>query len=139
MKLSDEEIINILKGTDKEIIKNIDILAKLYLEHKGRKLNKGCSSCITEMLLTLKNIYQMVQFKFKRHAASYKNKKGDTTTISNSTMTDEKALKFLKTNPKRIDLFLEQLMIINCIKSNEHFTTSEGILIAPNTVNTYLF
>ena len=40
-----------------------------------------------------------------RFGASYKDKKGDTVTISNSTMTDEKALKFLKTRPKRIELF----------------------------------
>lgn len=104
---SNMTIIEILEGTDKVILANIDLLAKDYLEKKGKKLNKGCSSCITEMVLTLKNYYKMTQFRFKRHAASYKNKKGDTTTISNSTMTDEKALKFLKTNPKRIELFSE--------------------------------
>ena len=47
----------------------------------------------------------MTQFKFKRHAAQYKNKKGDRTTLSNSNMTDEKAIEFLNTNPERIRLF----------------------------------
>ena len=47
----------------------------------------------------------MTQFKFKRSAAMYKNKKGDKTTISNGNMTDEKAVEFLKTNPERISLF----------------------------------
>lgn len=98
-------IIEILEGTEKVILANIELLAKDYLEKKGKRLNKGCPSCVTEMVLTLKNIYKMTNFKFKRHAASYKDKKGDKTTISNSTMTDEKALKFLKTNPRRIELF----------------------------------
>ena len=88
-------VIEILGGTNQDIIANIDWLAKDYLEKKGKRLNKGCSSCIAEMVLILKNFYKMTEFKLKRHAASYKNKKGDTTTISNSTMTDEKALTFL--------------------------------------------
>ena len=49
----------------------------------------------------------MTNFKFKRPAAQYKNKKGDRVTISNSTMTDEKAIAFLKTKPSRIELFSE--------------------------------
>ncbi len=49
----------------------------------------------------------MVQFKFKRHAAMYKNKKGDKVTISNGNLTDEKAIEFLRTNPERISLFAE--------------------------------
>lgn len=98
-------ILSILEGTNKVIIANIDLLANDYFEKTGRKLNKGCSSCVIEMVLTLKHFYNMAQFEFKRTAASYKNEKGDKVTISNSTMTDEKALKFLKTNPKRIELF----------------------------------
>ncbi len=98
-------IIEILQGSKKEILANIDLLAEEYLKIKGKKLNKGCPACVIEMVLTLKNFYKMAQFKFKRHAASYKNKKGDKTTISNSTMTDEKAIAFLKTDPKRIELF----------------------------------
>lgn len=47
----------------------------------------------------------MTQFKFKRHAAQYKNAKGDRTTISNGNLTDEKAIEFLRTNPARISLF----------------------------------
>lgn len=100
-------IIEILDGNKNDVSENIDLLAQDYFEKTGKKLNKGCTSCIIEMLLTLKNQYKMTQFKFKRRAATYKNKKGDKTTISNSTMTDEKAVEFLKTNPKRIELFSE--------------------------------
>lgn len=103
----EKSILEIIEGTQKEILSNIDLLAKDYLEKTGKKLNKGCPACVIEMLLTLKNQYKMTKFKFKRHAASYKNKKGDKTTISNSTMTDEKAIEFLKTNPERIKLFSE--------------------------------
>lgn len=118
-------IFEILSGNENVILSNIDILAKDYLEKKGKKLNKGCSSCINEMILTLKNYYNMTQFKFKKHAASYKNKKGDTTTISNATMTDEKAIEFLRTNPERIVLFSdfpenwEQLLIADLENDEE--------------------
>lgn len=97
----------ILNGTKKDISANINLLAKIYTEKTGRKVCKTCPSDVQYMILSLKNIYQMTQFKFSRHAAMYKNKKGDKTTISNGTMTDKKAIEFLKTNPKRIELFSE--------------------------------
>ena len=100
-------IIEILKGGNNDIINNIDLLANDYYKKKGVILNKGCRACILEMVLTLKSYYKMTQFKFKKNAATYKNKKGDKTTISNSTMTDENAIEFLKTNPERINLFSE--------------------------------
>lgn len=103
----DEKVIEILKGNDKLIFKNIDLLAKIYSDKLEKKVNRTCPSCVRVMILTLKNFYKMVNFRFKRPAASYKNAKGDKTTISNSTMTDEKALIFLKTNPERIKLFSE--------------------------------
>lgn len=103
----DEKVIEILKGNDKLIFENIDLLAKVYLDRLKKKVNRTCPSCVRVMILTLKNFYKMVNFRFKRPAASYKNAKGDKTTISNSTMTDEKALIFLKTNPERIKLFSE--------------------------------
>ena len=101
------DIIDILDSNDKTIIDNIELLAKDFFQKKGKKLNKGCPSCVREMILTLKNYYKMTQFRFKNKAVSYKNKKGDKTTISNSTMTDEKAIEFLKTRPDRISLFSE--------------------------------
>lgn len=104
-KTEEKEIIEILKGGDKLIFKNIDLLIQDYKERTGRKVNTGCPSCVRVVILTLKSIHKMVNFKFKRSAASYKNKKGDKTTISNSTMSNEKALEFLKTDPKRIVLF----------------------------------
>lgn len=99
------DISEILNSDNKTIIANLDILANDYKEKTGKKLNRGCSSCISEMILTLKHHYNMSEFKFKRNAASYKNRKGDKTTISNSTITNEKAVEFLRTNPKRIELF----------------------------------
>lgn len=100
-------MLKILKGTDKDILENLEILAKDYLEKTGRKVCRTCPSDIAYMVLSLKNFYKMTNFKFKRNAAHYKNKKGDRKTISNSTMTDEGAIEFLRTNPKRIDLFSE--------------------------------
>lgn len=109
MAFTEEEnkIINILEGGDTVIFKSIELLIKDYKEKTGKKVNSSCPSCVRVVILTLKNIYKMVNFKFKRPSASYKNKKGDKTTISNSTMTDEKAIEFLKTNPERIRLFSE--------------------------------
>lgn len=98
-------MLKILNGTKEDIRKNIEILAKDYFEKTGRKVCRTCPSDIQYMILSLKNIYKMTNFAFKKHAAQYKNKKGDRTTISNSTMTDERAIEFLKTNPKRIELF----------------------------------
>jgi len=102
---STKSIPEILEGSKKEIQSNIGLLAKDYLEKTGRKVCRTCPSDLNYMILTLKNLYKMTQFKFKRHAAQYKNKKGDRTTISNSNMTDEKAIEFLNTNPERIRLF----------------------------------
>ena len=102
---STKSIPEILEGSKKEIQSNIGFLAKDYLEKTGRKVCRTCPSDLNYMILTLKNLYKMTQFKFKRHAAQYKNKKGDRTTLSNSNMTDEKAIEFLNTNPERIRLF----------------------------------
>ena len=102
---STKSIPEILEGSKKEIQSNIGLLAKDYLEKTGRKVCRTCPSDLNYMILTLKNLYKMTQFKFKRHAAQYKNKKGDRTTLSNSNMTDEKAIEFLNTNPERIRLF----------------------------------
>ena len=107
----------ILQGNEKEILANIKILAEDYFQKTGRKVCRTCPSDIRFMILSLKNIYQMTKFSFKKPLAQYKNKKGDRTTISNSTMTDEKAIEFLKTNPERIKLFAkfpsnwEQLLV----------------------------
>lgn len=100
-------ILEILNGTSKDIKANFKLLAADYKEKTGRKVCPSCPSDIQYMILSLKNIYKMTQFKFKRHAAIYKDKKGDKTTISNATMSDEKAIEFLKTRPQRIELFSE--------------------------------
>jgi hypothetical protein len=99
------KIKNILKGKNRDILNNLDTLEKIYKEKTGKDLNRGCSACINEMVLTLKHLYNMSEFQFTKPKVQYKNKKGDTTTISNATMTDEKAVAFLKTDPKRIKLF----------------------------------
>lgn len=100
-------IIEILNGTNNDISVNIDLLAKDYLKKIGRKVCRTCPSDVQYMILSLKNFYNMTQFKFIRHAAIYKNAKGDKTTISNGNMTDEKAILFLKTDSKRIKYFAE--------------------------------
>lgn len=100
-------IIEVLNGSKQGVIDNIELLSKDYRAKTGRKVCKTCPSDVQYMLLTLKNIYKMANFKFRKHAAMYKDKKGDKTTISNGNLTDEKAIAFLKTNPERIKLFLE--------------------------------
>lgn len=90
----------------KEVIKaNLKLLANDYKEKTGRVVCLSCPSDIAYMISSLKLIYKMNNFEFKKNAAQYKNLKGDKTTISNGTMTDEKAIEFLKTNPERIVLF----------------------------------
>lgn len=102
---SKKTIIELLSSSKSNILARLDLLEEFLFKETGKKLNKGCSSCINEAVLILKSIYNMSAFEFKRKAASYKNKKGDTTTISNSTMTDERAIEFLRTKPQRINLF----------------------------------
>lgn len=103
----DIDIKKILNSSDDVVSKNIEILSELYYKNTGRKLNKSCPSCVREMILTLKSVYNMSSFKFKKPNVQYKNKRGDKKTISNSTMTDEGAVEFLKTNTERIGLFSE--------------------------------
>lgn len=103
--MSRDNYIGIIKDFEKGDRANHNILEKLYYDLKGRKLNRSCSACVNEMLLTLKHHFNMSQFKFKSPFAQYKNKRGDKVTISNSTMNDERAIEFLITNPERIKLF----------------------------------
>ena len=98
-------MLKILSASKTVIKSNLQLLAKDYKEKTGRTVCLTCPSDIAYMLSTLKTIYKMTVFEFKRERAQYKNAKGDRTTISNNTMTDEKAIEFLKTNPKRISLF----------------------------------
>lgn len=94
-----------LNGTPKDIKANIDLLAKAYKVETGRDVCRSCPSDVQYMILSLKNIYKMTQFRFKRDVARYKNKQGDKECIYNGNLTDEKAIEFLKTNPERISLF----------------------------------
>ena len=96
---------SILEGSNLEIKKNIKLLAQDYKEKFGRVVCTSCGSDVSLMLLMLKNFYNMSNFRFKAESAQYKNKASDGFTISNATMTDEKAIEFLKTNPERIRLF----------------------------------
>lgn len=98
-------MLEILSGSKEKIKANLHLLAKDYREKTGRKVCLTCPSDIAYMILSLKHFYKMTNFAFKRTAAHYKNKKGDKVTISNGTMTDEKAIEFLRTDPKRIKLF----------------------------------
>lgn len=81
------------------------LLAKDYKEKTGRAVCLSCPGDVRGMISKLKKIYIMSDFEFKRAYAQYRNKKGDRFTISNSSMTDEKAIEFLRTNPDRISLF----------------------------------
>ena len=98
-------MLGILESSNKVIKQNIKLLAADYKEKTGRVVCTSCPSDIQYMISSLKIIYKMKTFEFKRENAQYKNAKGDRTTISNGNLTDEKAIEFLKTNPKRIELF----------------------------------
>lgn len=100
-------IIEILNSNKKTIKANMNLLSKVYTENTGRKVCRTCPSDIQYMLLSLRNIYKMTQFKFIKPFVQYKNKKGDKKTISNPTMTDEAAVAFLRTDQSRIRLFSE--------------------------------
>jgi hypothetical protein len=98
-------MLEILSRSEKEINENIQ---SIYLEYKkitGKIVCLSCPSDVALMISNLKIIYNMKNFTFKKPNAQYKNKKGDSKTISNDSMTDEKAVEFLKTDPKRISLF----------------------------------
>lgn len=95
----------ILRGTKRDIKDNIKLLADDYLKKTNRKVCLSCASDVAYMILTLKNIYKMCEFKLKGAVAQYKNKKGDKTTVKNSTLTNEIAIEFLRTDKKRISLF----------------------------------
>lgn len=98
-------ILEILNSDNKTIKKNIDLLAADYKEKTNRVVCTSCPSDIDYMISSLKIIYKMKNFEFKRERAHYKLRKGDRTTISNDNLTDEKAIEFLKANPKNIVLF----------------------------------
>lgn len=98
-------MLKILSGSKETIKANLKLLANDYQEKTGRKVCLTCPSDIAYMILSLKHFYKMRNFEFSRQSAQYKNKKGDKTTISNGTMTDESAIEFLRTNPERIKLF----------------------------------
>lgn len=95
----------ILNGTRADLKANIDVLAKDYFEKTGRVVCRSCPSDLNYMILSLKYIYKMTKFKFKRSVARYKNKPTDKEAIYQGNLTDEKAIEFLKTNPERIHLF----------------------------------
>lgn len=105
IKQENINIIDILKLNNKEILNYIDILALDYLEKTGKKLNRTCPVCLRQMILTLKNFYNMTQFELKNPKRYYKLEKGSSIVINQSIMTDEKAIQFLKINPERIQLF----------------------------------
>jgi len=101
----EEELKKILNGTKRDIRNNLKKLASFYKEKTGRVVCLYCPSDVSQMLIILKNTLKMTDFRFKAHNAQYKIKKGDKFTISNATMSNEKALAFLAQNPERIRLF----------------------------------
>ena len=51
---SNMTVVQVLEGTKQDILDNLDLLAEDFFEKTGRKLNKGCSACVIEAVLTLK-------------------------------------------------------------------------------------
>ena len=96
---------DILGGGKKVVRQNIRLIAEDYKRITKRVVCMSCPSDVSFMILELKNHYKMTSFKFKKDAACYKYEKGGKVTISNDNLTDENAIKFIKKNPNRINLF----------------------------------
>jgi len=97
-------ILDILDN-DKEVLAHIGELDSLFFDITKRHVCRTCAADIRFMIFTLKQANKMLEFEFKKARAQYKIRREDKYTISNSTLTNEKALDFLKQNPKRIALF----------------------------------
>ncbi|OAB78777.1 hypothetical protein [Cochleicola gelatinilyticus] len=98
-------ISEILQLPNKQLKKHIDTLVIDYKNKTGYNVCKSCASDVQNMLSALKNIYKMTQFQLKKPQVIYKLEKGSSITISNSKMSDELAIAFLKINPNRLELF----------------------------------
>lgn len=93
-------IIDILDSNDTVIKANIKILADDYSEKLNKKACLTCPTGARVMISELKLFYKMSQFEFLQPKAQYKNTQTSKTTISNSTMSDEKAVAFIKAGIK---------------------------------------
>ncbi|OCK42527.1 hypothetical protein BA195_10145 [Tenacibaculum soleae] len=99
------EIQEILKSSNKIIKEYIQVLADDYKDLTKRNVCTSCPSDIQNMLNFLKKHYKVVNFELAKPSVIYKLKKGSSITISNSTLTDELAIEFLKLRKERIKLF----------------------------------
>lgn len=79
--------------------------AEEYRQKTGRKICLTCWGDINFLIATLKREAMNVRFELKAPFAIYKIEKGSADTISNNNMTDELAIRYLKVNPERIELF----------------------------------
>ncbi|MEM9076296.1 MAG: hypothetical protein AAGC43_04615 [Bacteroidota bacterium] len=84
---------------------HLDELSDEYFKLTGRKVCKSCESDLQNMLNTLKSNYMESNFQLKSATVIYKIKKGEAETITNGSMTDEKALKFLSVDKSRAKVF----------------------------------
>lgn len=96
--------------TIKELLKKDDKSSrKQLLEFYRKEFNvKVCTTCpgvIETVLQKLKNMVNESKFALIKDSVIYRIEKGKAGTISNKTMTDEKAIAFLTVRPERIDLF----------------------------------
>ena len=76
-----------------------------YKDKLGRDVCRSCATDIQFMISSLKRYYMTSQFEFTQTFVMYKIQKGEPETISNDTMTDDKAIRFLQVNPDRIRVF----------------------------------
>lgn len=99
------EIQEILKSSNKIIKEYIQVLADDYKSLAKIDVCRSCPSDIQNMLNYLKNHYKVVNFELAKPSVIYKLQKGSSRTISNSILTDELAIDFLKIRKERIELF----------------------------------
>lgn len=96
---------DILKLDNSQIGVHINELANDYYKLTNNTICKSCKADIHKMLNHLKKHYSVVNFQLRKPNVIYKLQTGSPITISNSVMTDELAIEFLKINPERIKLF----------------------------------
>lgn len=97
-----QTIKELLKKDDKESRRQ---LLKYYSTKNNVNVCTTCPGVIETVLQKLRNMTNKSKFSLMKDSVIYRIEKGKPGTISNKTMTDEKAIAFLTVRPDRIDLF----------------------------------
>lgn len=87
------------------IRQNIELIASTYKELFKKDLCRSCPAEMQLAIMKLRQHYKVLEFHLKRPIAQYKIRQSDRFTISNSNLTNELAIAFIKERRDRIELF----------------------------------